>query len=103
MSLTWPWALLGLLAIPVLVWLDRRRRRPRATPWPSLLLWRGVAEALQMQDWCRPQKIAFVERSIDVSAGEFVVGHAVQRLGIQAHCLAAQAHAMVLMQGAARR
>ena len=45
MSLTWPWALLGLLAIPVLVWLDRRRRRPRATPWPSLLLWRGVAEA----------------------------------------------------------
>jgi len=45
MSLTWPWALLGLLAIPLLVWLERHRRRPRATSWPSLLLWRGVAES----------------------------------------------------------
>ncbi len=38
-----PLALLGLLAIPVLILLDRLRRRPRPVPWPSLLLWRAAA------------------------------------------------------------
>jgi hypothetical protein len=40
----WPWALLGLLAIPVLLLLERRRKRPRPVTWPSLLLWKGVAD-----------------------------------------------------------
>ncbi|MGQ0614593.1 MAG: BatA domain-containing protein [Planctomycetaceae bacterium] len=38
-----PLALLGLLAIPLLILLDRMRRRPRPMPWPSLLLWRVAA------------------------------------------------------------
>jgi len=37
-----PWALLGLALVPVLVLLERRRRRPRARTWPSLLLWRAI-------------------------------------------------------------
>ena len=42
-----PWALLGLLLIPVLILLERWRRRPRPMVWPSLLLWRtlGPGEA----------------------------------------------------------
>jgi hypothetical protein len=43
-TLVWPWALLGLLAIPVLILLERRRRRPRPVVWPSLLLWRGIVD-----------------------------------------------------------
>jgi len=39
-----PWALLGLLAIPLLVLLARRRSRPRPLRWPSLLLWQRIAE-----------------------------------------------------------
>ncbi|MHC4939712.1 MAG: BatA domain-containing protein [Planctomycetota bacterium] len=40
--MTTPWALLGLLLIPVLILLERWRRRPRAMVWPSLLLWRTI-------------------------------------------------------------
>jgi len=43
-SLGFAWGLLGLLAIPVLIWMERRRRRPRHLVWPSLLLWRGLPE-----------------------------------------------------------
>ncbi|MHC4547432.1 MAG: BatA domain-containing protein [Planctomycetota bacterium] len=45
MTLGVPWALLGLLGIPLLILLERWRRRPRLTAWPSLLLWRHVAPA----------------------------------------------------------
>ena len=44
MSFGLPWALLGLLAIPLLIFLERLRRRPRARTWPSLLLWRGLEQ-----------------------------------------------------------
>ena len=44
MTFGFAWALLGLLAIPLLVWLERRRRRPRPLVWPSLLLWEGMPE-----------------------------------------------------------
>lgn len=42
-----PWALLGLLLIPLLILLERWRRRPQPVVWPSLLLWRtlGPGEA----------------------------------------------------------
>ncbi|HEX5137307.1 MAG TPA: BatA domain-containing protein [Planctomycetota bacterium] len=40
-----PWALLGLLLLALLILLDRLRRRPREVVWPSLQLWRAVAEA----------------------------------------------------------
>jgi hypothetical protein len=40
-----PLALLGLLLLPLLVLLERWRRRARPTLWPSLLLWRGAAAA----------------------------------------------------------
>jgi hypothetical protein len=40
-----PWALLGLLLLGLLILLDRWRRRPREVVWPSLQLWRAVAEA----------------------------------------------------------
>jgi hypothetical protein len=40
-----PWALLGLLLLALLILLDRWRRRPREITWPSLELWRAVAEA----------------------------------------------------------
>ncbi|MCZ6786419.1 MAG: BatA domain-containing protein [Planctomycetota bacterium] len=42
-----PLALLGLAAVPILILLDRIRRRPRRTRWPSLAIWQavvGVAE-----------------------------------------------------------
>ena len=45
MSLGYPLALWGLALIPVLVLLERWRRRPRPRVWPSLLLWRAIAEA----------------------------------------------------------
>ena len=44
MTFLWPLALLGLLAIPLLALLERWRRRPRACVWPTLQLWRAVAE-----------------------------------------------------------
>jgi len=37
-----PLALLGLLGIPLLVLLERWRRKPRPRTWPSLLLWQEV-------------------------------------------------------------
>jgi hypothetical protein len=37
-----PLALLGLVSVPVLLLLDRLRRRPRRLLWPSLLLWRAA-------------------------------------------------------------
>jgi len=37
-----PWALLGLALIPVLILLDRFKKRPKETVWPSLLLWMEV-------------------------------------------------------------
>ena len=40
--MTTPWALLGLALIPVLILLDRWRKRPQPVVWPSLLLWREV-------------------------------------------------------------
>jgi hypothetical protein len=40
-----PLALLGLLLLALLILLDRWRRRPREMVWPSLQLWRAVAEA----------------------------------------------------------
>jgi Aerotolerance regulator N-terminal len=40
-----PWALLGFLLLALLILLDRWRRRPREMVWPSLQLWRAVAEA----------------------------------------------------------
>jgi hypothetical protein len=43
-SLAVPWALLGLLLIPLLIWLERWRRRPRWVVWPSLLLWRAIGD-----------------------------------------------------------
>jgi len=49
-SLLQPWALLGLLLIPVLLWLERRRRRPRPVVWPSLLLWRALGETVRERD-----------------------------------------------------
>ncbi len=45
MTLDAPWALLGLLLLALLILLDRWRRRPREMVWPSLQLWRAVAEA----------------------------------------------------------
>lgn len=45
MTLLAPWALLGLVAIPLLILLDRWHRRPRPIVWPSLLLWRNIAPA----------------------------------------------------------
>lgn len=45
MTLLHPYALLGLLLVPVLLLLERWRRRPRERVWPSLLLWQPVAEA----------------------------------------------------------
>ena len=47
MSLLQPWALLGLALIPILLWLERRRRRPQPVVWPSLLLWRALGDAAQ--------------------------------------------------------
>ena len=47
MTFSVPWALWGLAAIPVLIWLDRRRRRPRLRRWPSLVLWRVVQEGAE--------------------------------------------------------
>ena len=44
MSLGYPIALSGLALIPVLILLERWRRRPRPRVWPSLLLWRAIAE-----------------------------------------------------------
>jgi len=46
-TLLHPWALLGLLLIPLLLWLERRRRRPRPVVWPSLLLWRALGETVR--------------------------------------------------------
>jgi len=43
-SLATPHALWALLLVPLLVWLERQRRRPRTRTWPSLLLWRAIAE-----------------------------------------------------------
>jgi hypothetical protein len=40
-----PFALLGLLLLPLLVLLERWRRRARPTLWPSLALWRAAAAA----------------------------------------------------------
>jgi hypothetical protein len=41
-----PFALLGLLLLPLLVLLERWRRRTRPTLWPSLVLWRVVVNAV---------------------------------------------------------
>ncbi len=38
-----PLALLGLAAVPILILLDRIRRRPKRTLWPSLAVWQTVA------------------------------------------------------------
>jgi len=46
-TLLHPLALLGLLLLPVLILLERWRRRARPTPWPSLALWRAVAKAVE--------------------------------------------------------
>ncbi|MHC4134328.1 MAG: BatA domain-containing protein [Planctomycetota bacterium] len=47
MTFLHPLALLGLLLLPLLILLERWRRRARPTLWPSLVLWRvaAVAEA----------------------------------------------------------
>jgi len=44
-TFAYPLALLGLLLLPLLVLLERWRRRARPTLWPSLLLWRVAATA----------------------------------------------------------
>jgi len=41
-----PGALWALLIIPLLIYLERRRQRPRVLEWPSLLLWRALGEDL---------------------------------------------------------
>ena len=48
MSFVLPWALAGLLGIPLLILLERLRRRPRSRVWPSLLLWRGLADEVEV-------------------------------------------------------
>jgi len=40
-----PWALWGLLGLPLLWALALRRRRPQHLVWPSLLLWQDITEA----------------------------------------------------------
>ena len=42
-----PLALLGLAAVPILILLDRIRRRPRRALWPSLSIWQTVAGAAE--------------------------------------------------------
>ena len=42
-----PLALLGLATVPILILLDRIRRRPRRTLWPSLAIWQTVAGAAE--------------------------------------------------------
>jgi hypothetical protein len=44
-----PLGLLGLGIVPILLLLDRWRRRPRPREWPSLLLWRAVAASAAPQ------------------------------------------------------
>ena len=60
MSFTWPLALLGLVLIPLLILLDRWRRRPRARVWPSLQLWRAV-EGLDAPSKRRVQPLLLYE------------------------------------------
>ncbi|MHC4817640.1 MAG: BatA domain-containing protein [Planctomycetota bacterium] len=47
MTFLHPFALLGLLLLPLLVLLERWRRRARPTLWPSLALWRAAVRAAE--------------------------------------------------------
>jgi Ca-activated chloride channel family protein len=60
MSMSWPWALLGLLALPVLLllYLRRQRRRRPAVAYPSLALIRAAAPA--RSTWKRHVPFALV-------------------------------------------
>ena len=45
MTFAWPWAFLGLLALPVLAAIYWLRQRARRLPVSSLLLWREAPES----------------------------------------------------------